>query len=278
MTVLGEFLFPISGLPSEATTLTGNPGTPWTTGSMWNGLRTGGMRLNFPGWMSSGEDIDRPYWAWQTLSDEGQKTTSKLVGSMKSDWFGDEAAWRTDLELTLQLLLDPLSDMGKGDLALPQCRTHIQVQPGGRPETVPEESKVCEQHCKSCFIFEFMVKKWEKKSAQYHILSVGGGGMLMARVPESSRTSTLSIRGMLDTSAIFFLMNSFSVAFWKYLDFAILSTNLKIFRLVLPPVCLSGWQAQCDKWNQKMMISNVSVVLWVHLMYLFRQARWMSYI
>lgn len=62
--------------------------------------------------------------------------------------------------------------------------------------------------------------------------------MLMARVPESSRTSTLSIRGMLDTSAIFFLMNSFSVAFWKYLDFAILSTNLKIFRLVLPPVCL----------------------------------------
>lgn len=60
----------------------------------------------------------------------------------------------------------------------------------------------------------------------------------MARVPESSRTSTLSIRGMLDTSAIFFLMYSFSVAFWKYLDFAILSTNLKIFLLVLPPVCL----------------------------------------
>lgn len=62
--------------------------------------------------------------------------------------------------------------------------------------------------------------------------------MLMARVPESSRTSTLSIRGMLDTSAIFFLMYSFSVAFWKYFDFAILSTNLKIFLLVLPPVCL----------------------------------------
>lgn len=62
--------------------------------------------------------------------------------------------------------------------------------------------------------------------------------MLIARVPESSRTSTLSIRGMLDTSAIFFLMYSFSVAFWKYLDFAILSTNLKILLLVLPPVCL----------------------------------------
>lgn len=62
--------------------------------------------------------------------------------------------------------------------------------------------------------------------------------MLMASVPESSRTSTLSIRGMLDTSAIFLRMNSFSVAFWKYLDFAILSTNFKIFRPVLPPVCL----------------------------------------
>lgn len=62
--------------------------------------------------------------------------------------------------------------------------------------------------------------------------------MLIARVPDSSRTSTLSIRGMLDTSAIFFLMYSFSVAFWKYLDFAILSTNLKILLLVLPPVCL----------------------------------------
>lgn len=69
--------------------------------------------------------------------------------------------------------------------------------------------------------------------------------MLMARVPESSRTSTLSIRGMLDTSAIFFRMNSFSVAFWKYLDFAILSTNLKIFRPVLPPVCL--WDDKCRK-------------------------------
>lgn len=76
--------------------------------------------------------------------------------------------------------------------------------------------------------------------------------MLMARVPESSRTSTLSIRGMLDTSAIFFLMYSFSVAFWKYLDFAILSTNLKIFLLVLPPVCLDqGLQMQCRAVNLK---------------------------
>lgn len=66
--------------------------------------------------------------------------------------------------------------------------------------------------------------------------------MLMARVPDSSRTSTLSIRGMLDTSAIFFRMYSFSVAFWKYLDFAILSTNLRIFLLVLPPVCLEERQ------------------------------------
>lgn len=80
----------------------------------------------------------------------------------------------------------------------------------------------------------------ENEETQYHILSVGGGGILMARVPESSRTSTLSIRGMLDTSAIFFLMYSFSVAFWKYLDFVILSTNLRIFLLVLPPVCLEN--------------------------------------
>lgn len=71
--------------------------------------------------------------------------------------------------------------------------------------------------------------------------------MLMARLPESSRTSTLSIRGMLDTSAIFFRINSFSVAFWKYLDFAILSTNLKIFRPVLPPVCL--WDDKCKMTN-----------------------------
>lgn len=68
--------------------------------------------------------------------------------------------------------------------------------------------------------------------------------MLIARVPDSSRTSTLSIKGMFDTSAIFFLMYSFSVAFWKYLDFAILSTNLKIFLLVLPPVCLG------DEWDR----------------------------
>lgn len=74
--------------------------------------------------------------------------------------------------------------------------------------------------------------------------------MLMARVPESSRTSTLSIRGMLDTSAIFFRINSFSVAFWKYLDFAILSTNLKIFRPVLPPVCL--WDDKHRKTNVKL--------------------------
>lgn len=73
---------------------------------------------------------------------------------------------------------------------------------------------------------------------EYHILSVGGGGMLMVRVPESSRTSTLSIRGRLDTSAIFFCMYLFSVAFLKYLDFAILPTNRRIFRPVLPPVGL----------------------------------------
>ncbi len=69
----------------------------------------------------------------------------------------------------------------------------------------------------------------------YHILSVGGGGMLTASVPESSWTSTASSRGVLDISSIFFFMYSFSVAFWKYFDLAILSTNLKILLLVRPP-------------------------------------------
>lgn len=72
----------------------------------------------------------------------------------------------------------------------------------------------------------------------YHILSVGGGGMLTTRVPDSSWTSTVSSRGVLDISSNFFLMNSFSVAFWKYLDLAILSTNLKIFLPVFPPPVL----------------------------------------
>lgn len=78
--------------------------------------------------------------------------------------------------------------------------------------------------------------------------------MLIARVPDSSRTSTVSIRGMLDTSAIFFLMYSFSVAFWKYFDFAILSTNRKIFLLVLTPVCL--WGDKTGQWYKP--ISSVS--------------------
>lgn len=56
----------------------------------------------------------------------------------------------------------------------------------------------------------------------------------MTRVPDSSCTSTVSSRGVLDISSNFFFMNSFSVAFWKYLDFAILSTNLKIFFPVFP--------------------------------------------
>lgn len=74
----------------------------------------------------------------------------------------------------------------------------------------------------------------------YHILSVGGGGMFTARVPDSSRTSTVRSNGVFETSAIFFLMYSFSVAFWKYLDLAILSTKRRIFLPVLPPAWLYG--------------------------------------
>lgn len=62
--------------------------------------------------------------------------------------------------------------------------------------------------------------------------------MLTTSVPDSSCTSTVSSRGVLDISSNFFLINSFSVALWKYLDLAILSTNLKIFFPVLPPPAL----------------------------------------
>lgn len=75
-----------------------------------------------------------------------------------------------------------------------------------------------------------------EKESWYQTRSVGGGGMFTARVPASSCTSTVSSSGVLETSSIFFLMNSFSVAFWKYLDLAILSTKRRIFRLVQLPL------------------------------------------
>lgn len=53
---------PICGLKG-ATTLTGSPGTPRTTGEMRNGPRTGGMQVGYPDRVSSRADIDRPYWA-----------------------------------------------------------------------------------------------------------------------------------------------------------------------------------------------------------------------
>lgn len=74
------------------------------------------------------------------------------------------------------------------------------------------------------------------KGSRYQTRSVGGGGMFTAKVPASSCTSTVSSSGVLETSSIFFLMNSFSVALWKYLDLAILSTKRRIFRLVLLPL------------------------------------------
>lgn len=79
-------------------------------------------------------------------------------------------------------------------------------------------------------------------SFTYHILSVGGGGMLTASVPWSSCTSTVSRRGVFDTSSIFFLMNSVSVAFWKYLDLVILSTKRMILLGLWPPAQL--WSTQ----------------------------------
>lgn len=62
--------------------------------------------------------------------------------------------------------------------------------------------------------------------------------MLTASVPWSSCNSTVSRRGVLDTSSIFFLMNSVSVAFWKYLDLVILSTKRMILLGLWPPTKL----------------------------------------
>lgn len=125
--------------------------------------------------------------------------------------------------------------MGEGDLHNPKHGTDMKVQCRRHLETVPKTRRNCSM-CRQCKSKQ--VKMCLCTRCEYHILSVGGGGMLMVRVPESSRTSTLSIRGRLDTSAIFFCMYLFSVAFLKYLDFAILPTNRRIFRPVLPPVGL----------------------------------------
>lgn len=53
---------------------------------------------------------------------------------------------RTDLELTLQLFLNPLGHMGEGDFPLPESRPHIEVQPGRCAEAVPKGGGVCEEH------------------------------------------------------------------------------------------------------------------------------------
>lgn len=55
---------------------------------------------------------------------------------------GKRKHWWTDLELTLQFFLNPLSYMSEGDLPLPQHGTHMKVQPGRHPETVPERERL----------------------------------------------------------------------------------------------------------------------------------------
>uniref|UniRef100_A0A0E9UYQ3 Uncharacterized protein n=1 Tax=Anguilla anguilla TaxID=7936 RepID=A0A0E9UYQ3_ANGAN len=77
------------------------------------------------------------------------------------------------LELALQLPLDPLSDVAEGHLPLTQHGPHSQVQSRWNTETVP-----------------YSVSR--------------GRGILTARVPESSCTSTVRRSGVLDTSSIFF--------------------------------------------------------------------------
>lgn len=51
---------------------------------------------------------------------------------------------RTDLELALQLFLNPLGHIGEGDLPLPESGAHIEVQPGRCAEAVPDGGGVCE--------------------------------------------------------------------------------------------------------------------------------------
>lgn len=54
--------------------------------------------------------------------------------------------WWADLKLALQFFLDPFSDVGEGDLPLPEHRTHVKVQPGRNPETVPVIGKKKEKN------------------------------------------------------------------------------------------------------------------------------------
>ena len=74
------------------------------------------------------------------------------------------------------------------------------------------------------------------KKITHHSLSVGGGGMLTARVPFSFCSSTVSINLVLDTSVIAFLMYLFSVALWKYLEAVILLMYF-IHVFPFPPLC-----------------------------------------
>lgn len=81
--------------------------------------------------------------------------------------------------------------------------------------------------------------------------------MLTASVPWSSCTSTVSRRGVFDTSSIFFLMNSVSVAFWKYLDLVILSTKRMILLGLWPPAQLYSIKAELQPWNLMIHVSFI---------------------
>ena len=148
--------------------------------------------------------------------------------------------------------------MTEGHLPLTKLGPHAQVQLGRLTEAVPENTHThthTHTHITSHQITVFIHAEVDKPhdglynsriadvshGGSYHILSVGGGGMFTTSGPDSSCTSTASSSGVLDISSIFFLMNSFSVAFWKYLDLAILSTNLSSLLPVLPPPAATLW-------------------------------------
>lgn len=75
-----------------------------------------------------------------------------------------------------------------------------------------------------------------------HKRSLGGGGIFNTKVPIKPFSSTLRLKSVLETPSIAFFMYLFSVAAWKNLDSAILSTIFINFLLVLllPPKPITG--------------------------------------
>ena len=59
--------------------------------------------------------------------------------------------------------------------------------------------------------------------------------MLIASIPDKNRNSTVSTKGVFDTSSIAFFTYFISVADWKYLESVIFFKYFIHFRPLLPP-------------------------------------------